>query len=149
MAAARSRRKTVDFRPDPVTVSGPEMDGTSNDARKKRYFLWGTALTWILSIPVVLGIFSAFRGIQQEKATGLAAVAGAISEMYATLGLVLGFVIPVGAIVLLVKSFSGGHRMRTLFSVLYICWSAFSLVLAGLFVWVVFIYMPHAANGTR
>jgi hypothetical protein len=91
-------------------------------------------------------MFIFFGGIQQEKATGLAAVAGGISEVYTTFGLILAFVLPVGAIVLLVRSFSGGHRVRTLISVLYICWSAFTLVLAGLLVCVFFIYLPHTSG---
>jgi hypothetical protein len=125
------------------------MDATSSADRKKKYFLWGTVLTWTLSIPLMVGMFNSFRGIQPEKATGLAAVAGGISEAYTTLGLILAFVLPVGAIVLLVRSFSGEHRMRALFSVLYIGWSAITLLLAGLFVWVFFIHMPHTASGPR
>lgn len=98
-------------------------DGSSHD-RKRNAFLLGMVLTWTLSIPVIIGMFHSFRGISETKATGLGAIAGGLAEGYATFGLILAFVLPVGAIVLLVRSFSGGHRMRALFSLLYICWSA-------------------------
>jgi hypothetical protein len=119
------------------------MDDSSSDERKAKYFLWGAVLTWTLSVPLVIGIFHAFRGISEQKATGLGAVAGGVAEAYAIFGLFLAFVLPVGAIVLLVKSFSLGHRMRALFSLLYICWSALALAFAGLFVWLSFIYLPR------
>ena len=123
-------------------------DGTSED-RKRKWFLWGTVLTWTLSIPLIIGMFNSFREISSQKATGLGAVAGGLVEGYATFGLILALVLPVGAIVLLVRSFSGGRRMRALFSLLYICWSALTLVLAGLFVWLVFVYLPRGAVGLR
>jgi len=102
---------------------------------KKRLFLWGTVFTWTLSIPLIIGVSNGFKGISEQKATGLGAVLGALVEAYATLGLILAFVLPVVAIVLLVRSFSKGHPMRAVFSVLYICWTALTFALAGLFVW--------------
>jgi hypothetical protein len=117
------------------------MDYSSSDERRRKYFIWGTVLTWTLSAPLIIGILHAFRGISEEKATGLGAIAGGLAGSYATFGLVLAFVLPVGAIVMLVKSFSVGHRMRTVFSLLYICWSALTLALAGLFLWLSFSYL--------
>jgi hypothetical protein len=96
-----------------------------------------------LSVPLAIGIFHAFRGIWEQKATGLGAVAAGGAEAYAIFGLFLAFVLPVAAIVLLVKSFSRGHSARALFSLLYICWSALALAFAGLFVWLSFIYLPR------
>jgi len=121
------------------------MDNRSSDDRKRKFFLWGTVLTWTLSIPLIIGVVNAFKGISEEKATGLGAVAGGFAEAYVTLGVIFGFVLPVGAIVLLVKSFGRGHRMRAIFSLLYIGWSVLTLVLGGLFVWVSLIYLPHTA----
>ena len=119
------------------------MDDSSSHDRKRKCFFWGTVLTWTLSIPLIIGIFSnAFKGISEEKATGLGAIAGGLAEAYVTLGLLLSLVLPVGAIVLLVRSFSG-------FSLLYICGCALTLALAGLFVWLSFIYLPHTAGGPR
>jgi len=119
------------------------MDDSSSDDRKRKYFIWGTVLTWTLSAPLIIGILSAFRGISEEKATGLGAIAGGLAEAYATFGLILAFVLPVCAIVLLVKSFSGGHRMRAIFSALYIGWSALALAFAGLLVWLSLIDLPR------
>jgi hypothetical protein len=124
------------------------MEGTSSYDSKRNWFLWGTALTWVLSIPFVVAVFNAFRGISEQKATGLGAVAGGLTEGYVTLAIVLAFVLPVGAIVLLVRSFAGAVRVRKVFSVLYICWNALMLTLAGLFVWG-FIHLRHMVGSTR
>jgi hypothetical protein len=86
------------------------MDESSTYDRKSQWFLWGTVLTLILSIPFMvgmfIGMFNAFRGISEQKATGLGAVAGGIAEGYVTFGVILAYVLPVTAIVLLVRSFS-------------------------------------------
>ncbi len=121
------------------------MDSCSGDDRKRKFFLWGSILTWTLSIPLIIGVVNAFKGISEQKATGLGAAAGGLAEVFVALGIISGFVLPVGAIVLLVKSFDGGHRMRAVFSLLYIGWSLLTLVLAGLFVWLSLIYLPHTA----
>ena len=123
-------------------------DSSSND-RTIRWFVWGTVLTSSLSVPLIIGMFYSSRGISEESAAGLGAVAGGLAEGYATFGLILAFVLPVAAIVLLIRSFSGGHRMRGLFSLLCICWSALMFALAGLFVWMSFIYLPHSAGSLR
>ena len=125
------------------------MDDAFGHDRKRNWFLWGMVLTSTLSIPLILGTFHSFRGISEQKATGLGAVAGGIAEAYMTFALILAFALPIAAIVLLVKSFSGGHRMRALFSLLCILWNALMLALAGLFVWLSFIYLPHAQGNLR
>jgi hypothetical protein len=116
--------------------------------RKRMWFILGTVLTWTLTIPLIVGMFSAFHGLF-GRTLGLGAIAGGLAECYATVGLILAFVIPVGAIILLARSFSGAHPIRALFSLLYICWSALTLAFAGVFVWLTFIYMPHTASGPR
>jgi hypothetical protein len=93
-------------------------DGLSHDRKTKSYF-WGTVLTWVLPVPLIIGIFNSFRRISEQTATGLGAIAGGLAEGYVTFGLILGFVLPVATIVLLMRSFSSGHGMRTLFSILY------------------------------
>jgi hypothetical protein len=104
-------------------------NGSGHDRKKKGGFLWGTALTWAVSIPCIIGIctiFTTFRRIPSEhKAVGLvlfAIVSGA--KVYATFGFILGLLLPIVAIVLLTRSFSSGHRMRTLVSLLHIGWNA-------------------------
>jgi hypothetical protein len=116
-----------------VTLPCINIEASEPD-RKKKWFLWGTAFTWTLSIPFIVGIFNAFKGISGSKTTGLGAIAGGLAEAYVTVGLILAFVLPVGAIVLLVRSFYKAHPMRAVFSVLYICWSVLTLVVASLFV---------------
>ena len=81
------------------------MDDSSCDERKRKYFLWGMILTWTLSVPVVIGIFHAIRGISEAKATGVGAIVSGLAEAYVVFGLILALILPVGAIVLLCKSF--------------------------------------------
>ncbi len=72
-------------------------------------------LAGISSIPFMIlffNFFNAFRAISQEKATGLAAVAGGPTEAYVTFGLILSFMLPVAAIVMLFRSFSAGNEAR-------------------------------------
>jgi hypothetical protein len=116
---------------------------------KKKWFLWGMTFAWIPFIPTIIGIFNSFKGISENKATGLAAVAGGLAEGYATLGLILTLAMPVTAIVLLGKSLSRLHPTRALLSCLSICGSVLVLVLSGLSVWVLFIHTSQAASVPR
>jgi uncharacterized protein YybS (DUF2232 family) len=111
-------------------------NGSSDDRKTKGRFLWGTVLTWALSIPFVIGMLTSFRGISEQKATGLGAVVGGLAGSYATFGIILAFVLPVVAILLLIRSFSSAHGMRSLVSLPYIGWNAIMLMgLAAVFVW--------------
>jgi len=116
------------------------MDTQSDDIKRKR-FLWGVCLAWtpflFLIIPTAIGIFNAFRGIFREKATGLAAVTGGLTEFFFTFGLAAVLVFEVAAIVLLLRAFSGGRPVHALFSVLSICCSVFMLTILGLFLWLI------------
>jgi hypothetical protein len=125
------------------------MDDSLSYDRKRKSFLWGTVLTGTLSIPLIIVFFNAFRGIFVAKATGLTAVAGGLAEAYVTLGVLLSLGLPVGAIILLLRSFSAGHWMRALISLLCICACAFTLALASVFVWAVLIYLPHTVGSAR
>jgi hypothetical protein len=117
---------------------------------KRKWFIWGMVLAWAPSVPFIVGgVLHAFRGISGQKATGLGAVAGGLAEVYLTSGLALTFICLVGGIVLLGRSFSGGHRMRALFSVLSMCWSALMLFIFGLFAWLFFVQFPHAVRGPQ
>ena len=57
------------------------------DELKQKRFLWGIALAWAPWVPTMIGLASAFRGISNTKATGLAAVAGGFTETYVLVGL--------------------------------------------------------------
>src|SRR5215469_5964608 len=85
------------------------MDNELSHDTKRMWFLWGMILAWIPVIPAIIGIFNAFRGISEQKATGLGAVAGGVAEVYATLGMILVLILPVVAIVLLGKSRTSVH----------------------------------------
>ena len=56
------------------------------DDLKKKRFLWGAALAWAAWVPTLIGLGNAFSGISREKATGLAAVAGGLVEMFVVWG---------------------------------------------------------------
>jgi hypothetical protein len=109
------------------------------DKLEKRRFLWGASLAWAPWVPVLiwstLGLVKAFRGISEQKAIGLGAVAGGLAEAFAMFGLAAILVFEVSAITLLVRSFSREHRLRSIFSALSICLSALMISLLGLVVW--------------
>jgi len=102
------------------------------DDLKKKRFLWGVLLAWAPWIPT-LGY--AFRGISEQKATGLGAVVGGLVELFVVCGIAAILIGQVAAIVLLCRAFSPGHWIRSLFSVLSICLSGSMLLLVGLFFW--------------
>jgi hypothetical protein len=68
-----------------------------------------------------------FRGLSEQKATGLGAVAGGISEAYAY-GMAFTIIAPITAIVLLGRSLSDGHRFRNFISWLLMGWSSLMLL---------------------
>jgi hypothetical protein len=121
------------------------VDIQSDDIKRKR-FLWGACLAWIpflfLMIPTAIGVFSALRAISNEKATGLAVLAGGLTEFLSTFGLAAVLVFEVAAIVLLSRTFSGERPVRAIFSVLSICCSVFMLTILGLFLWL-FVFLRH------
>jgi hypothetical protein len=125
------------------------MIESSSQSGPQKWFLWGMVLACSSSLPFVILFLNAFRGISQDKAIGLGAVAGGLTEVYMTFGLVLTFLLPVAAIALLGRSFSGASRRRKLFSALFIVWSSFTLLLSCLSAWVLFAELPRLVNGPR
>jgi hypothetical protein len=105
------------------------------DALKKRRALWGVLLAWTPWLPTTIGLGFAFRGIAAEKATGLAAVAGGLTETFLLFGLLATVVFEVAAIILLVRSFEPGHWLRSLFLTLSLGLSGLMLLLFGAFLW--------------
>ena len=105
------------------------------DQNRKR-FAWGVGLAWL---PLVLLVgpvfFSAFRGVSQEKATGLAAVAGGYAEALATFGLLAFIVCQVAAIVLLGSGVKREQWGRSLVAVISIVCCTGILALTGLATW--------------
>ncbi len=91
----------------------------------------------------MIGFANAFRGISNTKATGLAAVAGGIAEMYALLGLAATLICEVSAMVLLFRAFSRGHGVRSAFSVLSICMSGLMILVFCLSLWLFWFERHH------
>ena len=119
-------------------------DEVVDDELKQKRFLWGVALAWAPWIPTMIGLGYAFVGINNSKATGLAAVAGGFAEMYVLVGLATTLICEVSAMVLLFRAFSRGHGVRSAFSVLSICMSGLMILLFGLSLWMFWYMRRHA-----
>jgi hypothetical protein len=113
------------------------------DELRKRRFLWGVVLVWAPWIPILIGIGYTLRGILEQKATGLGAVAGGLSELFVVWGIGAILISQVAAIVLLFRAFSPGYSVRSLFSGLSICFSGLMLLLVGLFFWLSWFQTHH------
>jgi biopolymer transport protein ExbB/TolQ len=113
--------------------------------REKRLFLWGVLLAsapWLFG--GILGAVNILKGVSEQKATGLGAVAGGLAEAFITFGLVTTLVFEVSAIVLLARTFSRQHQLRSLSSIVCICMSALMILLVGFFLWSVSVPSSHA-----
>ncbi|HUM06580.1 MAG TPA: hypothetical protein VLT90_14030 [Terriglobales bacterium] len=110
---------------------------------KNKRFFWGLLLVWAPWLPTLIGLANAFRGISTEKATGLAAVAGGLTEMFVLVGLITTLVFQVVAIVLLLRAFEAGHQLRNLFSVISVFFSVLMLLLVCSFVWLTWTRAAH------
>jgi hypothetical protein len=86
------------------------------------------ALAWAPSVPALIGLSSVLRGVSRARATGLAAVAGGLAEMFAMCGIGAILIGLATAIFLLLRAFSPGDSMQNLFSVLSICLSGLMLL---------------------
>ena len=102
-----------------------------------RRFRWGLLLAWIpltfFLIPTVLGIIASVTSPQ--RATGLGAIAGGLSEALATFGLIVTIGCELGGIVLLVRTLSRSHLVRGMVTIISVCFSALLLLVLALFLW--------------
>jgi hypothetical protein len=81
------------------------------DVQTKIRWRLGLALIWGPAVIVVVpGLINAFKGISQEKATGLAAVAGGFAEMFWIFGMVAFVVCEISGIAMLAKLVVRGQR---------------------------------------
>jgi F0F1-type ATP synthase membrane subunit c/vacuolar-type H+-ATPase subunit K len=115
------------------------LHSEANDDPRKIRFIWGLVLAWAPAIPLGIGLSNVFRGLSEQKATGLGAVAGGFIEAYFMFGLVAAFAFQVGGIVLLMKP-PAGQRILSFAS---IAWSIFMLILFAFFLWLNFVYLRH------
>lgn len=95
---------------------------------KRRRFTLGIILAASTFIPFGISIGAAVDAISASKTTGLGAVAGGFSELYATIGAAAIVLFAVVAIVLLVRGFSTEEPLRVIGSILGIAWCGFILV---------------------
>jgi hypothetical protein len=113
-----------------------KVPGTMEDVRKRNWFLIGMALAALLTAPLLRFL----PEIANQKQTGLGAVAGGVSEIFFTLGIVTTLLLTIGTIALLGRSFSKNHLFRTLLASAAIAWSALLLVWYGFGAWTIFQY---------
>ena len=105
------------------------------DAEKKRFSL-GMGLAWVpVSLVIVPGMISAFRGVSQEKATGLAAVAGGFMKFFATFGFGVFIACEVAGIVLLARGIGRERWGRSMAAVVSIVVSLLILTLTISMIW--------------
>jgi hypothetical protein len=114
------------------------------DELKKRRFLWGVVLAWTPWLPILIGLGHTLLGISRQKATGIGAVAGGVTELFVVWGIAAILIGQVTAISFLFRAFSAGHWMRSLLSVLSICLSGLMLILLGLFLWLSWFQAHHS-----
>jgi hypothetical protein len=115
-----------------------------DEARKSKQFRCGILLAWAPMIPLMYGCFKMFRGVSEQKATGLGAVAGGLAASLLVYGLLALVATEVYAIVLLSRSASGGGFGRSLVSVLSIAWCVVVLLWVSFAVWFFYIKRPFA-----
>lgn len=106
------------------------------ESAQKR-FAFALLLAWMPWIPTLIGLAYTLRATWQGKATGIGVVAGGIAESLILWGLVSMIVSQVVAMAWLFRSFSREHWARNLLSAVSICASSLTLVLVGLFLWLV------------
>ena len=96
-------------------------------------------LAWIpllfFIVPTAIGVISAFVSMANQRATGLGAVAGGFAEVLATFGLVVVVGSEVVAIIMLLRTLSRSHPLRTVVAIVSVCCSGLLLSLVGLFLW--------------
>ena len=108
-----------------------------NDSAVKT-FTRGVLLTWVPFLLFMIPMFAnAFRGINNSKATGVAAVAGGIAEGLVWFGLAAIVLTQIGAIFLLARTFNRGNFLRSLFSAISIISSLLLISFMALFVWLI------------
>jgi hypothetical protein len=115
-----------------------------DDVKKKR-FLYGALLVWAPLVPVIIGLAPAFRGIGNEKATGLSVIAAGFAEAFVLIGLLSTIAFEVGAITLLVRGFEQGHWKRALFSSISIFVGTIMLLFVALSVFLMWLRAHYSA----
>jgi hypothetical protein len=110
----------------------------SAEIADRNKFRWGMLLAWIpllfFIVPTAIGVISAFV-MANQRATGLGVVAGGFAEVLVTFGLVAVVGSEVTAIVMLLRTLSRSHPLRTVVAIISVCCSGLLLSSVGLFLW--------------
>ena len=119
------------------------MEEPAEEINNKRV-RWGALLVWTPWVPIAVGLGIAVRGIARQKATGIGAVAGGLTELFVVWGVGAILIGQVAAIILLSRALAAGHWVRNLFSFVSICLSFLLLLLVGLFLWLSWFRAHHS-----
>lgn len=107
-------------------------------------FTLGILLAWApYAIIAGLGYVRAIGEIENQKATGLGAVAGGLSESFVTFGVVAFLATQVMAIMLLIRYVGVGETSQTIVSILSIGLSVLGIMATILSFWVVVFVFPR------
>jgi hypothetical protein len=102
----------------------------------RKTFVWGVVLAWVPIAFFMVGFVRAFMELSAQKTSGLGAVAGGLSKVLATYGLLIGFASPILAIVLLIRVISQTRSAsRTFVAVISLCGAAMVLLMCGAALW--------------
>ena len=103
------------------------------DTRDRKRFFWALLLAWTPWVPTIIVLRYFFVGINNSKATGLAAIAGGLVELLVWWGLAAMIISQFVALVWLFRSFSGTHTLRSLVAAASILARGVSLLLVFAF----------------
>lgn len=99
-------------------------------------FVRGLVFAWIpLLLFMVPAAMEMFRGVSGQKATGLGAVAGGLTNGLVIFGIVAIVACEVYGVVLLARSFSRDHVATSFLALISIVFAALVLLLVGGLVW--------------
>lgn len=113
------------------------------NALSKKRFVWGLLLAWVPWLPMMGGLRYLLIGINNSKATGLAAVAASIAEGLVLWGVVAMFISQLAAIIWLSRTFSRDQWIRGVLTLISIGMSTLMLTIMGLFLWMVWFQTRH------
>ena len=110
-------------------------------------FILGILLAWApFAIMAGIGYVRAIGEIESQKATGLGAVAGGLSESFVTFGVVAFLATQVMAILLLIRCVGRGETSQTIVAILSMGLSILGIVATILTLWTVIFVFPHLQN---
>jgi hypothetical protein len=78
----------------------------TEDNPNRRTFFWGIVLAWTPIALFVLGIVRAMLEMSRQRTSGLGPVAGGVSEVLVTYGLLVALASQILAVVLIVRTFT-------------------------------------------